>query len=870
MGTVVFRRPPRQAGPQVPSGDIQLEPPPDLPQTPPRTLGQLLMILPMLAGMGAMAFMYAGRGGGNSAMPWITGALFGVSMLGMGISQFTAGGDKRGELDQSRRDYMRHLAQARKRVRDVGAGQQAALRWNQPEPEALWSLAASSRRWERRSGDADFCEVRVAVGAQKLAVDLLAPDTKPAEDLEPLTAMALRRFVRAHATVPEAPMAVSLRSFHRVIFRGDRAAYTDLSRSMVCQLATFHSPDDLRIVVVTDTQRVAEWSWVKWLPHNLYEQRSDAAGPLRLVFSGVNELEQLLHGELTARPRHDAKSPAELPHLVVVHDGGQGAPEGLLTAQGVTVLDLSGDVPQGNQRGLLVLDVTDREVREVGTGSAVGSDGADSTITLGLPDQMTFAQAEGLARQLSPYRLSVRADATETTVTNTGLPRLLGLDDVTDIDPGVSWKPRLERDRLRVPIGTDPNGDPVELDVKEAAHGGMGPHGLIVGATGSGKSELLRTLVAALAVRHSPEELNLILVDFKGGATFGPLSSLPHTSAVITNLAQELPLVDRMRDAIAGELNRRQELLRHAGNYVSRHSYEQARMSGADLVPMPSLLLVCDEFSEMLAAKPEFIDLFVQIGRIGRSIGVHLLLASQRLEEGRLRGLDTHLSYRIGLRTFSAAESRIVLGVSDAYELPNAPGHAYLKRDTQTLQQFRAAYVSGTYRAVGGGSGRRGSQAGRRIVPYDVGYVPVVEPVGEMESAMTVGPAPETEVESTGNEPTVLDVIVERLRGQGIPAHQVWLPPLAEPPSIAELLPTSPTPLKVTIGIVDRPYEQRRDPLVVELDGAAGHVAIVGGPQSGKSNALRALLTSAALTHTPREMQFYCLDLGGGSLAALR
>ena len=178
---------------------------------------------------------------------------------------------------------------------------------------------------------------------------------------------------------------------------------------------------------------------------------------------------------------------------------------------------------------------------------------------------MTLPQAEGLARQLAPYRLSVRAEDTPTQAAITDLAQLLDLEDIADIDPRESWKPRAERDRLRVPIGTTPDGNPIDVDLKEAAHGGMGPHGLVVGATGSGKSELLRTLVAALAVRHAPEDLNFILVDFKGGATFGPLGVLPHTSAVITNLADELPLVDRMRDAIAGELHRRQELLRKSG-----------------------------------------------------------------------------------------------------------------------------------------------------------------------------------------------------------------------------------------------------------------------------------------------------------------
>ncbi len=139
---------------------------------------------------------------------------------------------------------------------------------------------------------------------------------------------------------------------------------------------------------------------------------------------------------------------------------------------------------------------------------------------------------------------------------------------------------RAPRDRLRVPIGVDADGQPVELDLKESAEGGMGPHGLVVGATGSGKSELLRTLVLGLALTHSAQDLNFVLVDFKGGATFLGLDRLPHTSAVITNLADELPLVDRMRDALQGEVVRRQELLRAAGNFASLRDYCAARARG--------------------------------------------------------------------------------------------------------------------------------------------------------------------------------------------------------------------------------------------------------------------------------------------------
>lgn len=448
------------------------------------------------------------------------------------------------------------------------------------------------------------------------------------------------------------------------------------------------------------------------------------------------------------------------------------------------------------------------------------------------------------------------------------------------MDTRRTWRPRSLAERLRVPIGVGEDGRPVMLDLKEAAQEGMGPHGLCVGATGSGKSELLRTLVLGLAVTHSSETLNFVLADFKGGATFAGMAQMPHVAAVITNLADDLTLVDRMGDSIRGELNRRQELLRDAGNYANIHDYEKARAAGAALQPIPSLVLVIDEFSELLTAKPDFIEMFVQIGRIGRSLGVHLLLASQRLEEGRLRGLETYLSYRVGLRTFSAAESRAALGVPDAYSLPNVPGSGFLKFGTDEMVRFKAAYVSGVYRsgaqrtAPGGGP----LPVDRRPVLFTSAEVPV-----RYAQVPQARPSGDAEVDDALAD-TVLDVVVRRLEAQGPAAHQVWLPPLDSPPSLDALLPgltavpgrglTQPGyegagRLVVPVGLVDKPFEQRRDSLWVDFSGAAGHMQIVGGPQSGKSTLLRSLICAFALTHTPHEVQFYGLDFGGGAMASV-
>ena len=495
-------------------------------------------------------------------------------------------------------------------------------------------------------------------------------------------------------------------------------------------------------------------------------------------------------------------------------------------------------------------------------------------------DQCDLATAEALARRLTPLHTGSTGAQDVAAPGEIATPgdymELLGLGDVRRLDPDDGWRPRPARDRLRVPIGLGDAGVPVFLDIKESAQQGMGPHGLVIGATGSGKSEFLRTLVLGLVLTHSPEQLNLVLVDFKGGATFAGMAEMPHVSAVITNLSQELTLVDRMQDALSGEMVRRQELLRSAGNYASVRDYERARAAGEPLEPLPSLFIVVDEFSELLSAKPEFIDLFVAIGRLGRSLGLHLLLASQRLEEGRLRGLESHLSYRIGLRTFSAQESRTVLGVPDAYELPAVPGLGFLRPDPTTMERFKAAYVSGP--PAGTTTVRRdagGKVAG--ILPFTIAEV--------QDLSLPEEPEPEptpSQRASEGEQPSLLDLAVRRMQGHGPEAHQVWLPPLDVPDTLDELFAdlgvddrlglVSPRwralgGLTVPLGTIDRPREQRRDTLTLDLSGAGGHVAVVGSPRSGKSTMLRSLVASLSLVSTPQESQFFILDFGGGSFA---
>ena len=510
-------------------------------------------------------------------------------------------------------------------------------------------------------------------------------------------------------------------------------------------------------------------------------------------------------------------------HRVVIVDGGDGPP----AAEGMSVIEIRAEDP-----------------------------GAPVTVQAGAVqlaaefDELTLPAALACARRLARYR-----PASETWLHREKAaewPELMEIEDPELIEVDHLWAAGNWRELLRVPIGVEEGGAVVDLDIKEAAAGGMGPHGLCVGATGSGKSELLRTLTLGMIAAHSPEALNLVLVDFKGGATFLGLEKARHVSAVITNLADEAQLVSRMREALSGEVHRRQEMLRAAGNYLNIAEYGRARAGDPTLTPMPALFIVVDEFSELLSQHPDFAELFVAIGRLGRSLGMHLLLASQRLDEGRLRGLETHLSYRVCLKTFSASESRAVLGVADAYHLPVQPGAGYLKTAGGAVTRFQTVFVSGGYTP--------------RPRPTEHDVPPEAELftlVPRTEEASPPRPA-------TIRQRSLLDTVMGKLAGRGVPAHQVWLPPLDRPPRLDALLRAEGAAhLRVAIGLVDRPFEQRHERLIIELSGAAGNVAVVGAPRSGKSTTIQTVVSALAATHDAGAVQFYCLDFGGGALAAL-
>ncbi|MGC4810157.1 type VII secretion protein EccCa [Micromonospora sp. DT228] len=892
----VIHRPARVPPTEPEPTALDVVSPPAVPDGGGGFAGVMQVFLPIMGGAGMLLMMMANQ---NPIM-MIAGLGMLVATVFGGIAAYVTqrtGAARR--FARQRQRYLEYIDRIRDQIRADAVTQRAAAQHRHPAPEVLPDLLRDPhRRWERRLADPDFLVLRVGHGQDRLwrRVTLQADENNPLVDLDPVTLAAARLVVDRDRLLDGMPVAVPVTGVVSVV--GSPAATRNLVRVLVAQLATLHAPDDVRLAWLLGGTAGPEFDWLKWLPHCLHPSEYDGPAPQRLVAAEPMALASLLTAELSRRvgevararrlgdPQHRFRGS----RLVVVVDqisAGRADPLGHLEAGlapddlGMAVVVLVDDrqhepshvdvrvVCEGDQ--VTVQDL--RKVKDTRAQVILAERERLRGAPAGTVDKLDLAEMEMLARRVSPLRLVADLVEDAPLESTVDLRGLLGIVDEASYDVRSLWAPRMLSDFLTVPFGVGTDGNPVHLDIKEAALGGMGPHGLCVGATGSGKSEVLRTLVLTLAMTHPPERLSLVLVDYKGGATFAGLEHLPHTSAMISNLSDDSGLVDRLHDAIQGEMKRRQQILLDAGQLANITEYNRRRDAGRPLPPLPNLMVIIDEFSELLTAKPDFIELFIAIGRIGRSIGIHQMLASQRLEEGRLRGLESFLSYRLGLRTFNEQESRTVLGVPDAYRLPPLPGSGYLKVDTTVFERFKAAYVSGTYRPPAGEEVVDAAPDPTVFLMYNVArHLP--KPLTTEESA---------EADESVSAPSTLDVVVDRLREHGRQAHRIWLPPLpAALPldSVVGPLETDPAyglvapverrgRLRIPLGLLDRPTEQTQEPFVLDISGAGGHVCVLGAPQTGKSTLLRSLVAGAALTHTPQDIAFYCVDVGGGALNAL-
>jgi S-DNA-T family DNA segregation ATPase FtsK/SpoIIIE len=503
------------------------------------------------------------------------------------------------------------------------------------------------------------------------------------------------------------------------------------------------------------------------------------------------------------------------------------------------------------------------------------------------PDIMPIFEAEALARALAAFTPtdeaeSLLAKTAEEARAGQDFTDALGIYDLRTWNPLLNWNNLSPANRLRAPIGKALDGRVVYLDMKEGAEDGVGPHGSMVGITGSGKSEHLISFVLALCGTHSPEQLRILLGDFKGESAFGPLEDLPHCDGIISNLSKSQHKLDRFKLVLRGELQRRQELLNRTG-FASVRFYEKARLSGrTDLEPLPALLLVLDEFSQMLDLVPEMAKVMDEVARQGRSLWIHILNASQRMEAGKMAGMIAQQSFAIGLKVKDAGESRAAIGSTRAWEeLKNAPqGSGFLVVDSEHTR-YRSFYASGQFIAPKMNATERDRSEGHYlpVVKFSSTLAPLPDIVVDesdvaQEEALDSAPEPDA--------PTVAELMVERTReaARTLPrGHRMWLPALDDTTALTldvilgeywnrpwdEF--TEDSGLIAPYGREDDPFEHSQDVVALSLIDSNGGVA--GAPQAGKTTALRTLIMSLAMTNSPQRVQFYGIDFGGLKLQSV-
>lgn len=827
-----FNRPPRF----VPaSSDLRFRLPTEPAKPEKRAIPLLPILLVPVAGA-VVAILVTGR--------WSFIFLALISPLGALLTQF--GGRKQNQVSYQERlkEHQVSMARVRADITSAVLMEQHNRRLSFPDPASLLRMASqpSERLWERRWGDADFLDVRV--GTADVASSIVVED--PALDEH-------RR--KTTPELIEVPVPVSIRNSGVVGVAGAHAA--TLASWMVAQAAVLHNPADLRVCVLTSAEGERAWSWTRWLPH-AQAQSEDAClfigTTAESVARRVGELGQVVANRLALGGKAPRGGVAGMPDILVVIENARK----VRSLPGVVAL-----LREGPAVGVYTICL-EREERllpeECGAVVVPGAGGLDvrvsgAALMTGVrPDSPRADWYEQVSRSLAPLRgVGDSEDA--------ALPKAVRLLDILGVEPPTAevitagWAVSGRSTRAVLGIGYD--GDFAVDLVRD------GPHALIAGTTGSGKSELLQTLVAALAVANRPDEMTFVLVDYKGGSAFAECADLPHTVGLVTDL--DTHLVERALISLGAELRRREHLLAVAGA-KDLVDYQDKRNRGAALGPLPRLLLVIDEFASMVRELPNFVAGLVNIAQRGRSLGIHLVLATQRPSGAVTGDIRANTNLRIALRTTDTNESRDIIDAPDAGEISSsAPGRAYARLGPNALLPFQSGRVGG----------RRPAE---NAVAADVTPVSVME-VGWRELGSPIPRGIERGAGQSQGAVTDLAVLTEAVaraaESAGIGRQpSPWLPALPELVQMSELptagrpAPEGALPGPVGYGLVDLPAEQSREDLAFDLD-RSGHLHIIGSQRTGRSQTLRTLAAALSMAHSVEDFHLYALDCGNGALNAM-
>ncbi len=767
--------------------------------------------------------------------------MFIIMMPVMAVSTFRSG------RRQSKQQYRKALDDYARRIRIVREDAYAALvaeralrRRDLADPATLLVTATGPRMrlWERRRTDPDWLLARVGTADVRSDISMEDHNRESHEGAIIWTA-------------PDVPVAVPLAGAGVTGIAGPDALRRAVGRWIVAQAAVLHSPADLEIVLLADRDSGPEWSWLRWLPH---ARVADDAGPISVTGTDDDSVQtlvrQLIARVQARRAAADGARTRDVPvePVLVVLDGARR----IRLLPGMVSL-----LQEGPANGIyfLCLDADQRQLPEECTAVIAFPDPRSDLLRLSVtgqqdieavrPDLVDIAWCERVARALAPIRDVSTEDLAGSLPSSSRLLSVLGIEELDPEPVAQRWRTGARTTTAVIGEGLD---GPFAIDIRRD-----GPHGLIAGTTGSGKSELLQTIIASLAYGNRPDELTFVLIDYKGGAAFKDCVRLPHTVGMVTDLDGHL--TTRALDSLGAELRRREHQLA-AADAKDIEDYLAGR--GPDDPPMPRLMIIIDEFAALVSELPDFVVGLVDIARRGRSLGVHLLLATQRPAGVVSAEIKSNTNLRIALRVTDANDSSDVIESNEAAQIAKSvPGRAYARLGHSSLLPFQSSRVGGRPRGEGG-------RAAVRSRPF------------AWSTLSAAAPAVRNDDEDDMSVPSDLASLVAALqaaaeRAQVATPPSPWLPPLADTVTLDDATQLPATPLEradlapLTFGVVDLPAEQARsratwDPVT------GGHLVFVGAPRSGRSTALRAVAGAIARDAEITDVHLYGVDCGNNAL----
>ncbi|WP_249872489.1 type VII secretion protein EssC [Oceanobacillus saliphilus] len=772
------------------------------------------------------------------------------------------------DMKEREESYKAYLQRKTKELFEASEEQRHALTYHYPTVEQIKEMAigVTARIYEKTIYHHDFLSFRTGLGKVDSSFEIEFNEEEFTQEKDELVEEAIE-LLQQYKEITNVPVVTSFNK-GPVGYIGHRQLVIEQLQLMVMQLSLFHSYHDLQFITVFPQEEKEQWNWMRWLPHAsvrdvnvrgfVYHERSRDQ-VLHSLYQLLKERQNILN-EKTSQHEKTYFSPH---YMVLVTD------EKMILDH--TVMEFFNEDP--SELGVSLVFVQDVmqalpehvktviDIRDTKNGTIILEEGelVNKHFT---PDHFpkNFNKEE-ISRALAPINhLQNLKNSIPESVT---FLEMYGVEKVEELAISKRWNVNETYKSLAVPLGLRGKEDIVQLNLHEKAHG---PHGLVAGTTGSGKSEIIQSYILSLAVNFHPYEVAFLLIDYKGGGMANLFKQLPHLLGTITNLERAQSM--RALASIKAELQKRQRLFgEHHVNHINQ--YQKLFKQGKASEPMPHLFLISDEFAELKSEQPDFMKELVSTARIGRSLGIHLILATQKPSGVVDDQIWSNSKFKLALKVQNESDSNEILKTPDAAEI-TLPGRAYLQvGNNEIYELFQSAwsgaayvpdkddheYVDTTIYAI------------NELGQYDI----LTEDLSGLEK--------KEEIEKTSTElDAVIDYIADFTEAKQIkPLARPWLPPLPERIFPEELHPVSfeeawlepKKPLQATIGLLDQPELQAQTPLTLNLT-KDGHIAVFSSPGYGKSTFLQTVVMDFVRQHNPEQLQLYLLDFGTNGLLPLK